>query len=65
MTPSTNVLSNNIDLASHNQPNTQQMQLQNATADPNEPNPEMLLALIARNKTLEGELELLVVFSIW
>jgi hypothetical protein len=50
MAPSTN-----IDLISHNQPIAQQMQLQNSAPDPNEPNSEMLLALIARNKTLEGE----------
>ena len=32
-------------------------QHQNASSsDPNDPNPEMLLALIARNKTLEGKL---------
>lgn len=37
--------------------------LQNASADPNDPNPEMLLALIARNKSLEGKFDKRVFFQ--
>lgn len=51
MAPSTTT---NINLSSDH---SVQSQLQNnLSSDPqNEPNPEMLLALIARNKTLEGK----------
>lgn len=56
MVPSSTVLS---DMALAQQSNTQQLQMQNSSSssssDANEPNSEMLLALIARNKTLEGE----------
>jgi hypothetical protein len=34
---------------------SQQQQLSNSINDPNEPNPDMLLALISRNKALEGK----------
>lgn len=55
---STAVLPNGLEI-SHAQPSSQQLQMQNSSSssssDGNEPNPEMLLALIARNKTLEGE----------
>lgn len=37
----------------------QQHQIQNSSdssSDPNDPNPELILALIARNKSLEGKL---------
>ena len=36
--------------------------LQNTSADPNDPNPEMLLALIARNKSLEGRFDTSIFF---
>jgi hypothetical protein len=46
---------------SHHQMATSQLQMQNSSSssssDASEPNSEMLLALIARNKTLEGEFE--------
>lgn len=56
---SSSLLSNSLvsmDL-SHQSHNQLQMQSQplNSTADPNEPNSDMLLALIARNKSLEGK----------
>jgi hypothetical protein len=55
---STAVLPNGLEI-SHAQTSSQQLQMQNSSSssssDGNEPNPEMLLALIARNKTLEGE----------
>lgn len=45
----------------HHQMATSQLQMQNSSSssssDASEPNSEMLLALIARNKTLEGELK--------
>lgn len=51
MAPST------IDMSSSHNQSQQNQQIQNASSnDANEPNPEMLLALIARNKTLEGRL---------
>jgi hypothetical protein len=49
MAPST------IDMSTTSSSASQQQQMQSGNADPNEPNPEMLLALIARNKALEGE----------
>lgn len=58
MAPSSSVLGNSLEM-SHAQQTNQQLQLQNSSSssssDANEPNSEMLLALIARNKTLEGE----------
>jgi hypothetical protein len=53
MTPS----ATNVNLSANNSVHSTQSQLQNnSSSDPqNEPNPEMLLALIARNKTLEGK----------
>lgn len=58
MAPSSTILNNGLDLSQAQQSN--QLQMQNSSSssssDGNEPNPEMLLALIARNKTLEGEL---------
>lgn len=56
MAPSSTVLANSLDL-SHAQPSGHQMQnsSSSSSSDMNEPNSEMLLALIARNKTLEGE----------
>lgn len=55
---STSVLANSLDMSLAQQ-SSQQLQMQNSSSssssDANEPNPEMLLALIARNKTLEGE----------
>lgn len=57
MAPSSTVHASSLDL-SHAQP-AGQLQMQNSSSssssDMNEPNSEMLLALIARNKTLEGE----------
>lgn len=42
---------------SHNPVHSQNASAQNTSSsnDPNEPNPEMILALIARNKSLEGK----------
>lgn len=58
MAPSSNILNNGLDLSQAQQSN-QQLQMQNSSSssssDGNEPNSEMLLALIARNKTLEGK----------
>lgn len=53
-----------IDMAQHNHQSQSQSnsQMQNAVTNENEPNPEMLLALIARNKTLEGKKKFFVVF---
>lgn len=57
MAPSS-VLASSLDMQ-HSQQSSQQLQLQNSSSssssDMNEPNSEMLLALIARNKTLEGK----------
>lgn len=58
MASSSSALASGLDL-SHAQQTSQQLQMQNSSSssssDANDPNPEMLLALIARNKTLEGE----------
>lgn len=58
MAPSSSVINNNLDL-SHAQQSSQQLHMQtsssSSSSDGNEPNSEMLLALIARNKTLEGK----------
>lgn len=57
MAPSTNIANGGLDLSHANHSN-QQLQLQSSSSssssEMNEPNSEMLLALIARNKTLEG-----------
>lgn len=45
----------NIDMTQHNHQQTQSSSQINVTPNENDPNPEMLLALIARNKTLEGK----------
>ena len=59
MAPSSNILNSGLDLTQAQHSNQQQPHMQNSSSssssDGNEPNPEMLLALIARNKTLEGE----------
>lgn len=61
MAPTSSLLTNNmtnIDLSNsqpHNQLLHSQQQIPNNVNDPNEPNSDMLLALIARNKSLEGE----------
>lgn len=59
MAPSSTILPSNLDISPHAQQSNPQLQMQNSSSssssDANDPNPEMLLALIARNKTLEGE----------
>lgn len=60
MAPSTIDMSSSTSSSSssHNQVHSQSQSSQNSSSnDPNDPNPEMLLALIARNKSLEGEYE--------
>ena len=65
MAPSSAVLNNGLDMTLAQQ-SSQQLQMQSSSSssssDMNEPNPEMLLALIARNKTLEGELKFFFLF---
>lgn len=47
--------STSIDMTQHNHQTQPQSNSHIATSNENDPNPEMLLALIARNKTLEGK----------
>jgi hypothetical protein len=44
-----------IDMTQHNHQQSQTNSQVSVTSNENDPNPEMLLALIARNKTLEGK----------
>lgn len=54
MAPTSTMLSNSLSNMEMQHSHQLQLQQQNNILDPNEPNPDMLLALIARNKTLEG-----------
>ncbi|KAL7042448.1 hypothetical protein ACKWTF_001141 [Chironomus riparius] len=57
MAPSTIDMSSSTSSSSHNQVHIQSQSSQNTSSnDPNDPNPEMLLALIARNKSLEASI---------
>ncbi|CAO1363450.1 unnamed protein product [Diamesa hyperborea] len=54
MAPTSTMLSNSLSNMEMQHSHQLQLQHQNNILDPNEPNPDMLLALIARNKTLEA-----------
>lgn len=54
MAPSASIGNAGLDLSHANQSNQLQSSSSSSSSEMNEPNSEMLLALIARNKTLEG-----------